>query len=87
LCGLEAELTRQGAHVTRLLAGDLLPGTSLDEPTFRVLGKLYDALIVPHADGVDLSAISAASGVPVLSDDRDGTALEQAPSSSSALAP
>ena len=75
LCTVEAELQQRGAHVTRLLAAELLPGPSLDSPTFSLLGKLYDGLIVPHADGYSVPDIAAASGVPVIFDDQDATAL------------
>lgn len=75
LCMVEAELHKRGAHVTRLLAANLLPGLDIDASTFRLLGMLYDGLIVPHADNVSASAISMAAGVPVVLDDQDASAL------------
>ncbi|WP_157275718.1 hypothetical protein [Pelomonas sp. Root1444] len=66
----------RGAHVTRLLASELLPGPSLDAPTFQLLGRLYDGLIVPHVGTLDAAQIAAAAGVPVVFDDLD----PQAPS-------
>ena len=76
LCMVEAELQDRGAHVTRLLASELLPGPSLDAPTFQLLGRLYDGLIVPHVGTLDAAQIAAAAGVPVVFDDLD----PQAPS-------
>lgn len=75
LCTVEAELRERGAHVTRLLADQLLPGPSLAGPTFELLGKLYDGLIVPRAEGYSIPDIAVVSGVPVVFDDQDATAL------------
>ena len=71
MCTVEVELQDRGAHVTRLLASELLPGPSLDAPTFRLLGQLYDGLIVPHVGTIDAAEIAAAAGVPVVFDDQD----------------
>lgn len=70
LCTVEAELQARGAQVTRLLASELLAGPSLNAPTLHMLGKLYDGLIVPHADNFRGDDIAAAAGVPVVYDDQ-----------------
>lgn len=75
LCPVEAELQKRGAHVTRLLAIELLPGPSPDGRTFRLLGRLYDGLIVPHADNFNAPAMAIAAEVPVVFDDQDGASL------------
>ena len=67
----EAELQRRGAQVTRLLVAMVFPDAALDSPTFRVLGQLYDALIVPRVDSIDAADIALAAGVPVVFDDQD----------------
>jgi hypothetical protein len=74
-CTIEAQLQERGAQVTRLLACELLPQPSLAVPTFRVLGKLYDGLIVPHADSFDAGDIAVVAGVPVVFEDQDLPAL------------
>lgn len=75
-CAVEAKLQARGAQVTRLLAAELLPQPSLDRPTFRLLGRLYDGLIVPHADSFDPATIADVAGVPVVFDDQDLPALD-----------
>jgi hypothetical protein len=75
LCPMEAELQQRGAHVTRLLAAELLPQPAIDQPTFRLLGRLYDGLIVPRTESFRVDDIVAAAGVPVVSEDQISSAL------------
>jgi hypothetical protein len=75
LCTAEAELQRRGARVTRLLADELLAGKAVDGPAFRLLGKLYDGLIVPHSPVLDSHDIEVVAGVPVVYEDHDASAL------------
>jgi hypothetical protein len=76
LCPAEARLQERGDCVTRLLAAEVLPDPMLDSPTLRLLGKLYDGLIVPHESYFDAAAITAATGVPAVFDDQDPAALD-----------
>jgi hypothetical protein len=70
LCPLEADLHAGGATVTRLLANDLVPDPSLREETYRLLGKLYDGLIVPRDARFTASDVAMRSGVAVFVDDQ-----------------
>jgi hypothetical protein len=76
LCTIEAELQRRGAQVTRLRADGLLAGKAVDRPTIRLLGRLYDGLIVPHSSGLDTQDIEVVAGVPVVYEDQDASALD-----------
>lgn len=75
MCAAEKQLQACGAHITRLLESDLLAGPSLNDATLRLLGKLYDGIIVPHVDAVRSHDIATAAGLPVVYDDQEASLL------------
>jgi hypothetical protein len=76
LCTIEKELQRRGAQVTRLRADGLFACKAVDRPTIRLLGRLYDGLIVPHSSCLDTHDIEVVAGVPVVYEDQDASALD-----------
>ena len=75
VCSAEAQLQDRGARVTRLLAADLLTRPTLDGTTARLLGRLYEGLIVPDGHGLEAPDIAVAAGVPVVFEAQDLSAL------------
>lgn len=65
-CPVEDELQRCGARVTRLIAGDLRIG--FDDRPLRLLGRLYEGLIVPDSVDYPLAVLADATGVRVVAD-------------------
>ena len=59
-------LRGRGIAVTRLRTADLYDGTLLDVKTARLLGQLYDAVIVPASLQAVARDIELAAGVPVV---------------------
>jgi hypothetical protein len=66
VCAAESEARAAGATVTRLLTNQIVQGPSIDRAAARVLGKLYDGLIVPPCLAAQGSAIAAISGLSVV---------------------
>jgi hypothetical protein len=65
-CETELDLLERGFCVTRLRTRDLYVGAGLDDKTVRMLGQLYDAIIVPESLVPRARDIEVAAGVPVV---------------------
>jgi hypothetical protein len=67
-CETELDLLSRGIPVTRLRSQDVCAGTVLDDKTVRLLGQLYDAIIVPASLEPKALDIELAAGVPVVTE-------------------
>src|SRR5512138_3757482 len=76
-CETELDLLQRGFSVTRLRTRDLCAGSRLDDKTVRLLGQMYDAIIVPEALHSLASDIEATAGVPVVSEHEVATPADQ----------
>jgi len=65
-CAAESQARAAGAMVTRLLTNEIVQGSRVDRAAARVLGRLYDGLIVPPCLAAQGSTIASISGLSVV---------------------
>jgi len=65
-CETEQGLLQRGFSVTRLRAQEVCVGPALDVRAVRLLGQMYDAIIVPDSLAARANEIEVTAGVPVV---------------------